>query len=434
MVDKIVLLPAMNRIFWATVIISFSPLKELSYFFPLLFVLIYIFLVRSFFLTFKSLLLFWFVVFYIFLWFLASNSFSSYSAFLSLLTYSSIFVSILLSPSHLSGLDNNKNIGYMYGFVVFQVIVALIQLIYGLSKFGGFDGSTGDFVEGTIHLPLESSLSFSNPMFAVLMSVFLLYLLPFVGNSGYRKVVLLFMVVVIFFSSVMHVTIFLFMAVLCSYVVVYRGSAVFSLNSFYLLLFFVILWIAFISYMPKNFANIAGSWEVLAEFNSPKLVSWMMVFDDLENPLGYGPGQLSSKAAFMSSGLMHDGKIEFFNEQNMSRPFKEIMLPLWDLVNSIYDSPGSSQSPFSSWLAAFSEFGVLFLLCIFLLTLSTFSLVKKITCHKAFILRPYLFSFLSMLLFLFFIGFQDLYWETPQVMLISILLCKMQQSRCLSEA
>ena len=43
---------------------------------------------------------------------------------------------------------------------------------------GTFDFGNGDYVEGTIHPQLISEKSMSNPIFAIIISTILIYLIP----------------------------------------------------------------------------------------------------------------------------------------------------------------------------------------------------------------------------------------------------------------
>ena len=53
-----------------------------------------------------------------------------------------------------------------------------------------YDLSNGDFVEGTIHPNLESEKSMSNPIFAIILSSLLIFILAFKDDIKFSKPVL----------------------------------------------------------------------------------------------------------------------------------------------------------------------------------------------------------------------------------------------------
>lgn len=410
---------ALYYVFFIALIIAFSPFKIVAYAIPYILVLVFLIIhpLKS---VFEKAVVFMFVSFsYIVLWKFLSADYMIFSGFLSLLTLSSYLIFFTV-PSRYFFYVKGESLNKAFILILLiQIVVAIFQFVYGVSQTGTIDGSTGDFIEGTIDLPLASSRSFSNPMFAVAMASVTIAIIPTLSKNLMMKVLIFCCFSVIIICSVMHVTIFLLISIIISYFIVY-GFSILTLRNISLLLFIIIAIVAVNLLMPKNVGNISESYEVISNLEGYKQLAYIHAWKEVDNILGFGPGQLASKAAFISSGFMHGGSISIFNAENMSREFSLIMSPLWQQMNLEFISPGSSQTPFSSWLSILSEFGIL---AVFVCIYAVYKMIKA----KSYIKKGkeiYAFSFFTLGVFIFLIGFQDMYWETPQIMTLVILLMK----------
>ena len=359
-----------------------------------------------------------------------SSDFILFNGLVSIFTWSG-FLAALIIPSDIFSDVEFKNIWkWVLPISIVELLVGFSQALFGFSRTGGFDGSTGDYIEGTIHLPLASSLSFSNPMFAVGLLILIAYVIVREFNSANKPGIWLLapLVLLLLLCSVTHVTILAFFSFVVSYFLVHRRRFLSAKSVLVLCLMpFFIMFLSVI--MPRNFSNILNILNDGAFFEGYKILAWTSMFKELDSPFGFGAGQLASKAAFMSSGLMHKGSISFFNDGNMSESFRQIIEPLWAYMNMDFKTPGSGQTPFSSWLGFISEFGVLALIVIFI----SLKKVLFVLSHDKEDVRAYQYSLIALSFSIFLIGYQDLYWESPQVIFAFALTAKYMYSQIKKE-
>ncbi len=366
------------------------------------------------------------LVVYLSIWTVFYSDFILFNGLVSIFTWSGLLAALII-PSNIFSDVEFKNIWkWVVPISVLELLVGFSQALFGFSRTGGFDGSTGDYIEGTIHLPLESSLSFSNPMFAVGLLILITYVVVQQFHSKNKSVLWLLapLILLLLLCSVTHITILAIFSFLIAYFLVHRRRLLSARTV--LVLCLMPIFIAFLGFiMPRNFSNILNIFSDGAFFEGYKVLAWDYMFRELESPFGFGVGQLASKAAFMSSGLMHNGSISFFNDGNMSESFRQIIEPLWAFMNMDFKSPGSGQTPFSSWLGFISEFGVLAFIVIFL-GLKKLLLVLSYEREGG---RVYQYTLVALSLSIFLIGYQDLYWESPQIIFAFALTAKYMYSQ-----
>ena len=141
--------------------------------------------------------------------------------------------------------------------------------------------------------------------------------------------------------------------------------------------------------------------------------------------IGLGPGQFSSRAALISTGLYFGGftnprAVPFLKEQ-MSVPLTDDLLDLWLTASDETTYGGSSSAkPFFSWISVYTEFGGIVLIGIFVFSgMTLFRLRRKgqfpgnQLCAMATGIA---------LVFLLLLGFQENYWEVPQAIFPGVLI------------
>ena len=176
-----------------SIIVCISPSNMLGYLSPFLFLLVLMFSSKvALNYVFKNSFIFLFFVinllcFYKFL----DNSYVMGNGFLSILTYGS-FIPVLLLPSKFFTEQKiiTKISKIILVIIIIESLIGIIQSIYGFFSTGFYDLSNGDFVEGTIHPNLESEKSMSNPIFAIILSSLLIFILAFKDDIKFSKPVL----------------------------------------------------------------------------------------------------------------------------------------------------------------------------------------------------------------------------------------------------
>jgi len=425
---------------WAfvfTLILCWSPSNLLAYLAPLIAVAVFIFLSKS--ITVIRNVIIWILVWGIIiaLYILLTPDFLVHSALISVLTYSSFLVILVipgrfLADTHL--LD--RMLKWVYWFVIIEALVGITQGLYGFAQTGTLDAANGDFVEGTIHPALASELSLSNPMFAINMAFLLLALLPNLILRGKGALAIALGVISLILASVLHVLLMLAVAAVLAVLIFWPISL--RRRMTYLagagLIFAVI--IAFFA-LRRNFSTADGFARQLLSGESFRSIAIERAVVDLprDYPLlplvGLGPGQFSSRAGLIGTGL-------YFGSPNNPRPlplvpkgmtkaFKENTLDLWleiaDL-NARGISVGSTHKPFMSWLSVYIEWGALAIASIFCFTI--FLLIRVRLVMHTYPQRILATVFGTGLLLLLFIGAQENYWEVPQAILVGLMILKVQ--------
>jgi hypothetical protein len=167
------------------------------------------------------------------------------------------------------------------------------------------------------------------------------------------------------------------------------------------------------------------------------------VFTDMpdEYPLqpivGLGPGQFSSRAGLIGTGLYFGGPVYArplpFLPQGMSRAFEDYTLDLW-VTHAERTARGfgggSTNQPFLSWLSVYVEWGALALGAAFALT--AFLLLRVRLKTTRYVHRILAASFGTGLLLILFLGAQENYWEVPQAILIGLMTLKVQYAVLIS--
>ncbi len=152
--------------------------------------------------------------------------------------------------------------------VILQASLGIVQALYGFLQTRSFDLGNGDYVEGTIHPALATESSFSNPMFAVNMTVLILFMLPSLLTQRKYLFVILFGLVVLILASVVHVLFFL--GVATALVLLLYAPTLLSRRSGWLFIGLAIIAMVFaLNLLSSNFSNVQRVFGLAAEALTP---------------------------------------------------------------------------------------------------------------------------------------------------------------------
>lgn len=420
--------------FILSLLLVWSPSNALAYLAPIFAIVVFIAITKSG-VVIRNVVV-WFLVWGIILSFytLLTPDFVIHSALLSVLTYSSFLVVVVIPGRFVASLDLlDRMLTWARWIVIIEALVGITQGIYGFTRTGSFDVANGDFVEGTIHPALASELSLSNPMFAINMAFLLTALLPdlILRRKGTIAVILGGLSLIM--ASVLHVLIMLaaaaFLSILFFWPISFRRRMTYLIGAG--LTVAVIL--AFFA-LRRNFSTADGFARQLLSGESYRSIAIQRAVTEMPHdypllPLvGLGPGQFSSRAGLIGTGLYFGGPKNPrplpLLPKGMSQAFEENTLDLWlELTGRKLDF-GSTHNPFLSWLSVYVEWGILVLAAAFGLVMVL--MIRVRTVVHSYPQRILATSFGTGLLLILFLGAQENYWEVPQAIFAGIMLLKVQ--------
>lgn len=322
-----------------------------------------------------------------------------------------------------------------------QGVVGIIQALHGFTQTGSFGGANGDYVAGTIYPALRAEHAFSNPMFAVNMALMLLCCLVVPeASTGPRRAFLILGAVALVLASVLHVLVFLVVAALVGFAITrtrdprapgrWTGGRVLA----------VVALISGLTYvaLPDNVAGISSVAERAFDLDAvtiPRAVLLTRVFSDLpeEQPqqpaIGLGPGQFSSRASLIMSGLFLGGPdtpktLPFLSPQatHLTQDYC-LLLMVTASENDPLGQIGSSQQPFFSLLSIYTELGLAGLIAVMWSVARVLLRVRRRVREAPSVQLEALVLCAGVLL-IGLLGWQENYWETPQAILVGLLLLK----------
>lgn len=412
-------------------------------------------------------------------WVLAGRSFNPavtwQSILLSTVTWSSL-VALLLPMDAKDGLRAIPRIEVTSLWLLgAQGVWGLVQMAYGGLREGTLDSTTGDYVDGFVHPSLEAAGTFANPTFSAGLSVLLLISLGAYMRSGERRFLLgsCFAAFVVSVASVLHQIAFLTLTMILAVMLLTLFHRGFKKASAVLIVVAVLVGTTVLLH-PRNTRAGARqaarvSWSVVSAgkyakdgqspsweggpqgdtstvadayasmsmaergelskhiYESPnaKLTLFYSVIDEAsENTgallVGWGPGTFGSRAAAIQTGL-YFGSPQAPRQIPGLRPeisplFEEHVLHPWLRVTFAGANFGSTHKPFSSWISALSEMGAVGLVVLVVLGFATTrALAAASACQwVSFVLAGVVGVFLCL-------GFQEHYWEMPQIALLFLL-------------
>jgi hypothetical protein len=363
-----------------------------------------------------------------------SPGFAIISALLSIFTYSSFVILFTVKGKDISGPRLwHKTLGLLRWIALLEGSWGIVQAVYGYMQTGSFAGSNGDYVEGTLHPALRPELSFSNPMFATNMTFLLLALAPSV--ILHRKYIFAFLVgaLALILSSVLHV-LYLLIGALAIAIILYFPSLLKYKAGLLLAVSGVVFAVVVFSVVGLRVDVMEVFLRLSIEGRTPRGVVTGYVLHDMprEYPffpiLGLGPGQFSSRAGLIASGLFfgtsQSPRSLPFLPTAMSPAFRKYVMDAWRNVPRLPGLTGSTTEPWFSWLSVYVEFGGAVFAFIAIWVGSFLLHLRRYSRTPA--LRVYTIALGTGILLLFLLGIQENYWEVPQAIFVGLLLLKLQ--------
>ena len=426
--------------FWAfvsAILLCWSPSNLLAYLAPLISIAIFVFLSRS--PTVLRNAIIWFLCWGIIIsvYVVLKPGFLIHSALLSALTYSSFLVVLAIPSRFVSGLGLlEQMLNWARWVVIIEALVGIVQGVYGFSRTGSFDRANGDYVEGTIHLALAPELALSNPMFAINMALLLTALLPelILRRKGYIAILLGGAALIL--ASVLHVILMLAVASAIA-ILLYWPVTLRRRMTYFVMAGLIVAAIFSFSALRGNFgtANTFARQLISGESYRTKAVTRAVVDMPEEYPffplIGLGPGQFSSRAGLIGTGLYFGGPVFPrplpFLPQGMTEAFEKNTYDLWLEYSRLIArgiGSGSTHQPFLSWLSVYAEWGILAFIAVLVLT--AYLLMRVRLVIHSYPQRILATSFGTGALLILFLGLQENYWEVPQAILVGLMILKVQ--------
>lgn len=350
------------------------------------------------------------------------------NTFLAFFTFSSLaYLMVVQPPVGAIKTIYQRLVPHAKIILLFQSLLGLLQVSIGAYLIGGFDLDAGDFVEGTIHPALNAERAFSNPMFAVNLFFLILFLIPSVRKDDrYSRLLIAVGSITLIFASVVHVLMFIFIAVIISFIIL-DFERIFNAKFVKYASVILLIPIILIIFQPKNFSLIGSYFLKTASGELPKVTVTIRSFSSVPAEyshmpiVGLGPGQFVSRASLIGSGRYIGG--DFMNprspvpfmEPQMTSVFKDHVFDLWELSRQDIYGGGSTAKPYYSWLAVYTEFGILILIFGLWYIYKQLKRIKKYRRDNEKQIYSYILTIGGLVLL--FLGFQENYWEIPQAIL-----------------
>jgi hypothetical protein len=201
----------------------------------------------------------------------------------------------------------------------------------------------------------------------------------------------------------------------------------------FLFVFFSFIIIAPVYFLSSNLALVESFATKTLLGNTPKAKITVDAVTELPQRyslfpvFGFGPGQFTSRASLIGSGIYLGGvdnpKPPPLLESRINPIAQKVLVPyLYESQQKKY--LGSTGFPHYSWLSVYSETGLAGFLTVtfFVLFLIAKALVRA---RKSKSHRIVAFIFCTGLSLLFLLGIQENYWEVPQAIFIGVLLLKL---------
>jgi hypothetical protein len=324
--------------------------------------------------------------------------------------------------------------------VLIQGIVGTVQAVYGATQTGTFAGDNGDIVAGTIYPHLTPERAFGSAMFVVNIIVTIVVGLSIPSTfGGRRRIHLAVGIVAVVLASVVHALVYLVAAVVLAWILIRPAARNVAATNRGRGLPVTILVVSVLSYFAIA-DNVAQTGQVterafdLEGLATPRSILLTRVLTELpdEQPLqpfvGLGPGQFSSRASLIASGL-YLGKPGAPKSVPLLPPqatqvAQDYCFSLLLEFSDRKDVIGSSEQPFFSVLSIYTELGAMGLLAVALVMVTWLTEIRRRARTNPAV-RFSAALLVAGLMFMFLLGLQDNYWETPQAILVGFLLLKL---------
>lgn len=410
-------------------IITFTPFKLASYILPFITLGYIIIFYKSRILIIKSLLWVSLWVFMALFYGILYPDFYYVNTLIAFVTWSGLFV--ILSLPYLGRyayITVRKIEKWVWLILLIESTLGISQAVYGALRGGGFDLNNGDHVEGTIHPWLPPENAYANVMFAINIIILLLYLLPQIDKKIYKYAIYTLGIIVFILASVMHAIIFLIISYILTTIIL--SSQKVNIKWIFIMGLFIFSTIILLPIlMPKNVNLIDKFIFQLTSGEVPRSASIKVALIELpkEYPLqpivGLGPGQYSSRAGLICTGYyfggFRDPKYIPYLPNSPTTPQQRYLIPLWKWhASNIYF--GSTQKPYSSWISIYTEWGLIGIFAILFILI--FSLSQVYLLQTSYLTKA---SIMTIIWFIFLLGFQENNWEIPQAWFGSLMLIRL---------
>lgn len=361
----------------------------------------------------------------------------------AIVTYSTVIPIVAIENRWVASRDLlEKLLAIMVPMILLQGAIGIVQAVYGAVQSGTLSADNGDRVAGTIYPHLSPENAFSNPMFAVNMAMMLLACMSLPGAlDGRRRKALIVGAISLVLASVVHVLVFLVAAAVAAVLFVRApraGGRQAGPRNRLLILLVLISGLSYLA-LPENVGGISRVAETALDLEAvdiPRAIMLGRVLIDLPDEdaaqpyIGLGPGQFSSRASLIMSGVFlgaEDTERSLpFVTPRVTRLASDYCIALMVAARDADKDQrqiGSSQQPFFSWLDIYTETGLVGLIIVFG---SIARLLLRVRRQAR--TRPEV-RWLAVLctagiVFLVLIGWQVDYWEVPQAILVGALALK----------
>lgn len=295
-------------------------------------------------------------------------------------------------------------------FLIIQIFVSFINGLYRFISRGNFDTDFGDIIAGTLRIPFTYSADASNQIFALTMILVLFIYITLFKKKNY--ILISFSIIVIFFASVNHLILAVFLASLSSIRLKYLIS-VLLMSGGILILYGI--------FQPTNLYVIAKRFDSIVNiFNGMDIENLGFkgeyisnFFRDIMNNLnlllfGSGAGAYSSRASMILTGIYSNTPLISVSPLTMGNSYY-----LWEnFLLAIPDRQGSFNYPFASIFSFAAELGIFLNISLVVL------FMHRLKQSTLFTLRERKFLYL----FLLIISFIDNYWEYFQAYIVFVIL------------
>lgn len=428
-------------VFLLGMVLCWSPSKPLAYLAPWLGIGLFLLLTRSQRVLARVLLILLIWAAPLPLYALLTPGFVLHSAMLTLLTYGTFIFLFAIPTKPLANPRLSERMLTVARWVLlFEASWGILQGLASASRTGTFDGATGDAVAGTIR-PFTVYPDFSNAMFATNVALLLLCLFPSFVQERKGKLPVLLGSIALILASVLHVLLLLAISVAVAFVLYYPGffkrkAGLFSLFGLSVLALLAVV------LLSNNFAtvNSFARQTIAGETPRSQTVSRVVTEATVQYPwlslIGIGPGQFSSRAGLIGTGMYFGGpenpKPIPLLPQGMSTPFEEYVLDTWlrMALNPTINDTSSTYKPFFSWLSIYVEWGLIGVLLALGITGNLLWRVWRRRSYSSQRLQSAMIS--AGIMFIFLLGIQENYWEVSQAIFVGTVLLKMQYAtlRC----
>ena len=371
---------------------------------------------------------------------ISNRDFVLQNAIISFVTYGTFYIPFIVPSRYLYNPVLYQKIAFVLLIVIaLEAPIGIAQATYGFLQNGTFDIANGDRVQGTINLSFSPSGNASNRIFATNMALALIAVVPYIFLfRKWRKWLFLAGAAALVLASVVHILYFLIISMVLALLVYHPEALLKSRRQISLLITIVLIFMCAWFLLPNNMQLVQTHFQQIRNNQNPKMILLSRIINEVPKQypasliIGLGPGQFASRAGLISTGMYFGGPLDPkplpLISPSVTPAIGDYLMDLWLWVVQLKRPAGSSLRPFSSWLAMLSEFG---LMGFMLIAICVWIIITRKVPRGSYD-RMWAFSFVTGVTFLFLIGIQEFYWETPQMLLPGVLALKAMHAQQLA--